>query len=419
MKLVINTTTFPASDDDPVPRFVLDQIKEMHALDPGLDIDVVVPHNAYGPKIPDRLDHSSHREFRYHYFFPRSAETLAGRGIMPALKENPLRYVLIPFFLLAQYRALLQHCKSQQPDLVYAHWFMTPAIVSYFVCKRLGIPLMFTSHASDVSVLAKVPFAKGLVARVLTYASQFTAVSNRTADKMKAFFSESDWQARYSKKLSIIPMGTALNTGLPTKEKQQKLLTDCGIDVEKRYILGMGRLSEKKGFQYLVEAYGRLDVRLREKIQLVIAGDGQLMEELKLQAKEIGGEGKVIFTGYASGELKNTLLGNASLFVLPSIVDDSGDSEGLPVAMMEALANGKMIVATNVSGAEEVLTTESGILVDQKSPELLKDAITRLLTLPADQKAQMENAARKLGKQFDWRKIASDHLKLMKRATSQ
>ena len=153
MKILINTTTFPNSTDSPVPAFVLDQIKAMHALDNSLEIDVLLPHHSYENPLADTRIRSSHREIRYHYFWPRRFEKLTGRGILPALKENPFRMILIPFHLFFQYRALKALCRENRPDVVYAHWFMSPALISYFACKPFKIPLIFTTHASDVSVL--------------------------------------------------------------------------------------------------------------------------------------------------------------------------------------------------------------------------------------------------------------------------
>ena len=415
MKIIINTTTFPSSKRDYVPAFVLDQVREMHALNNALDIDVLIPHNAYFDPVPNIRKHESHREHRYHYFFPHSVEKLAGRGILPALKENPFRFGLIPFFLIFQFRSLDRLCKRTKPDLVYAHWFMTPAIISYLVCKRRGIPLVFTTHASDMSVLGKIPFAGKLVARVMNYATHYTAVSNRTANKMKAFFSSQEWNDNHKNKLSIIPMGTELFTKSIPKKLQQQLLSKSRIDTNKKYILCMGRLSEKKGFRYLIEAYSLMNEKLREEYQLVIAGDGQLLGDLKKRAADIDETG-IIFTGYVSGELKNTLLANASVFVLPSIIDDSGDSEGLPVVMMEALAQGKIVIATDVSGAEEVLTQNTGIIINQKSPEDLKNALTSIFSLPSEEKSDMQKFARELAKNFQWSKIAHQHLEILKRA---
>jgi len=416
MKILINTTTFPNSPESPVPAFVSDQIKAMYALDNNLDIDVLIPHHAYGDSMPNFRDMGTHKEIRYHYFLPRNLEKLAGRGILPALKEKPQRVGLIPFHLIFQYLALRKLCRKNRPDVVYAHWFMSPAIVSYFVCKTLKIPLIFTTHASDVSVLKKIPFSKSLIANVLDYSTAFTAVSQRTKKKLTNFFSAKEWSEKYADKMSVLPMGTSLNEKVRTESDYSSLLQNVGIITPHKYILAMGRLAEKKGFSDLIKAYGKLPSQQQIEYQLVIAGEGQLGPALKKQAKALKHKGSIIFPGYVSGDLKFALLSQCNVFVMPSIIDDKGDSEGLPVTLMEAISKERLVIASNVSGAEEVLIEEAGYLVDQKSPTQLAEVLSRSLGLPLTQKTKMQKAARELSLQFDWRIIAEKHLLILRAA---
>ena len=416
MNILINTTTFPNSADSPVPAFVLEQIKSMYALNENLNINVLIPHHAYEKPLPNTRQHSTHQEIRYHYFWPRNFQKLTGRGILPALKENPLRAALIPFHLFFQYRALRTFCRQNRPDVVYAHWFMSPAIISYFVCKPLNIPLVFTTHASDVSVLKKIPFSKNLIAKVLNYCSAYTAVSQRTKAKLTGFFSKEEWSQHFESKLSVIPMGTHLNHKGPDNCFSE-LRQTIGLAASQNYILAMGRLAEKKGFKDLITAYGKLTKKEQSKYHLVIAGEGQLKQELKSQAQSLTHNGKIIFPGYVSGDLKMALLSNCDVFVMPSIIDSKGDSEGLPVTLMEALSEKRIVIATNVSGAEEVLTSQSGYLIEQKSPRQISHALTHIFRLPPDTKGELQSKAGELASKFDWPIIAEKHLDLLTQAS--
>lgn len=412
MKILINTTTFPNNADSPVPAFVLDQIKAMHAINTELDIDVLLPHHAYEKPLPDTRIRKTHREIRYHYFWPRSFEKLTGRGILPALKENPFRAALIPFHLYFQYRALKALCRRNRPDVVYAHWFMSPAIISYFACKPFDIPLIFTTHASDVSVLKKVPFSKNLIRKVLNYCSAYTAVSHRTKSRLTDFFSEDEWFENFEDKLSIIPMGTHLN-GNWQEDSYAQLRQSIGLAPSQNYVLAMGRLAEKKGFTDLITAYGQLTGKEQSKYHLVIAGEGQLKQTLESQAKTLNHQGKIVFPGYVSGDLKAALLSGCDVFVMPSIIDSKGDSEGLPVTLMEALSQKRIVVATNVSGAEEVLTSETGYLVEQKSPTQISHALSQIFNLSPGAKKKIQSKAGELALKFDWPVIAQKHLNLL------
>ena len=413
MRIVVNTTTFPSSPSDPVPRFVLEQIQAMSILNPKLKFDVLIPHNSYNEQVSSVIQAPTHREFRYHYVWPRKFEKLTGRGILPALNENWLRFFLIPFHLWGQYRALCKMCDQAKPDLVYAHWFMSPAIVSYFVCRNRKIPLVFTTHASDVSVLAKIPGAKCLIQKVLNYSIGFTAVSNRTANKLKAFFNDYEWDSQFARKLSILPMGTDLNMPDVSEDRRLRILKSAGLQANQSFILCMGRLSDKKGFKYLIRAFAKLNYCELGVEKLVVAGDGQILEELQAEVQSLSIQDRVIFTGYVSGDLKDVLLSSADLFVLPSIVDETGDSEGLPVVLMEALARSRRVVATNVSGAEEVLNENSGVLVEQKSADAIAEAMQAMLIQSKMERKLMESEARKLSFQFGWPAIAAQYVEIL------
>ncbi|NNE60068.1 MAG: glycosyltransferase [Woeseia sp.] len=416
MKIVVTSSSFPTTDSDHVPRFVLEQVQELAKLDSQLDIYVLVPHHAYAPAMPDRTETDSHTEIRYHYAWPRTLEKLAGRGILPALREQPLRYLLIPFFLAAQRRALARLVRELQPDLIYAHWFMPQGLIASNISHAYAVPYMFTTHAADVSVLRRLPFSRQLVARALRRAACFTAVSERTASKLRDMFDDVEWNSQFASKLSIIPMGTSLAMPDLPADDVRKLLTAFGIGGDQNYILGLGRLSEKKGFDYLIDAYSELSPERRQKYQLVVAGDGQSAAALKERASARGVADTTVFTGYVNGELKQALLQNAVTFVLPSIIDQSGDSEGMPVVLMEALAAGKWVVASDVSGAEEILHDECGILVPQRSSEALAAAIEDLLNCDEETMLARSRAARELADQFAWESIARRHLQLIKLA---
>lgn len=414
MKIIISTSTFPAAPDDHSPSFVLDQVIELSSADETLEIHVLIPHNSYVPELPDQIQHPSHVEVRYHYMRPHRLEKLTGRGILPALRENPARYLMIPLFLFAQRRALTRLCRVVQPDLIYAHWYMPQGVIAQGVSRHLNIPFMFTTHASDVSILGRLPFSKRIITAGLRQANLFTAVSRRTAKKLTNFFSEEEWQLEFANKLTIVPMGTqSIQSKLDSEEAQRHLIAAGVVDTRKS-ILALGRLSEKKGFEFLIDAYSKLDPQVRSEYQLVIAGDGQLMTQLRDQVIASGQEEDITFTGYVSGTLKASLFQLADIFVLPSIVDSDGDSEGLPVTLMEALSYGKLIVATDVSGAEEVLHRNCGILVNQKSAAELAAAIETLTKFSEEDRNAQVSEARLLAVRFDWKQIALEYLALIK-----
>ena len=107
-------------------------------------------------------------------------------------------------------------------------------------------------------------------------------------------------------------MGTHLTTDEQESSFSQ-LRQTIGLAPSQNYILAMGRLAEKKGFNDLITAYGKLTRKEQSQYHLVIAGEGQLSQKLRTQAKSLSHEGKILFPGYISGDLKTALLSNCCL----------------------------------------------------------------------------------------------------------
>ena len=127
--VIVVASTFPASATDPVPAFVRDQVIALATLHPELDFHVLAPHDRRSATV-DRTEHAEYTEHRFHYARPRRAEQLAGRGIMPALRENKLLYLVVPFLFTGELRALKRLAREVRPAIIYAHWFTPQAVVA-------------------------------------------------------------------------------------------------------------------------------------------------------------------------------------------------------------------------------------------------------------------------------------------------
>lgn len=406
-KILIVTSTFPAADNDPVPAFVKDQALWLKRLHPELAVTVLAPHDAFGA-TKDHTQHHDIDEFRFHYSWPRRTERLAGRGILPALSQNPWTYLLIPTFVLGELLSLFRLVRRWRPDLIYAHWFTPQAITAAIVGSLTGTPFVFTTHASDVAVLERIPGSRWLVRTVCARASGYTAVSERTAAKLERFFTKQQWHEMFEPKLSVIPMGIDIDNAAVSESTVADVKERHGLGDGSTTVLFLGRLTEKKGVSYLLAALDHLAEEQRSRVTVVIAGDGELRPRLMAAAGR--SEGVTVFPGYVHGEEKAALLQAADLVCIPSIVDDRGDSEGLPVVLMEALAAGKIVCASDASGAESVLRHgRDGFVFEQRSVPAIAAALSTAIELDADSRGAMEERARLLAKRFAWPKVAEEH----------
>ena len=148
----------------------------------------------------------------------------------------------------------------------------------------------------------------------------------------------------------------------------------------KKIIYSAGRLSEQKGFGYLIDAAAILR-RKRSDLLFAISGEGKLEEELKGRVKALGIEDSFVFLGFASDIYPH--LKGCDLFVLTSLF------EGMPNVVMEAMAMQKPVIATDVNGARELMgaTTEStecetGLIIPPKDPQAIADAVEKIIDNP-------------------------------------
>ncbi|MCS3626924.1 colanic acid/amylovoran biosynthesis glycosyltransferase [Salinibacter ruber] len=156
-------------------------------------------------------------------------------------------------------------------------------------------------------------------------------------------------------------------------------------------LLSVARLTEKKGIEYGIRALaqiigdpltgsgGDLDVN----VEYTIVGDGELRAQLEQLVTELNLESNVHFTGWKSRSEVLQLLGKAHLFLAPSVTAESGDQEGIPVAIMEAMARGLPVVSTEHSGIPELVDDgTSGFLVPERDAEALARVLQSLIETP-------------------------------------
>lgn len=151
----------------------------------------------------------------------------------------------------------------------------------------------------------------------------------------------------------------------------------------------MGRLEPSKGRDVLLVAFSRL-LRDYPSARLIIVGDGSLKQELIRLSKTLGVENSVVFTGFVPFEEILSLLARFSIFVLPSL------SEGMPNALLQAMAAGLPVVATRVGGVPEFVEDHvDGLLVEPSNPDELARAIRELMSSESLRRTLGQNAKAK------------------------
>ena len=183
-------------------------------------------------------------------------------------------------------------------------------------------------------------------------------------------------------KVIVLLNGIPLNDFVvPDESRIEKARKQLGIRQESNVIGTIARLRKEKGVKYLIQSAVKISDAFPDAVFL-IAGDGPLRNELVDLTKKLGLETKVVFAGFCEDI--------QSIFSIINIVAVPSISEGLGIAILEAMAMSKPIVATNVGGIIEILKDgETGLLVPPKDPNILADKIIYLIN--------NKNEARRLG----------------------
>lgn len=346
-KLLVTASTFPRWENDTEPRFILDLCRHMTDQ---FDVTVLVP-AAPGAKEKEVLEGVT--VIRYHYFPIHKWETLCYPGaIVPRIREKKVRILLVPFLFLSLYIQLARRLPKY--DVVHAHWLIPQGIVQSFFKK----PYIVTGHGGDVTSLNKGVFKK-LKIRCLKKAGQVTVVSEHLKSQIQKLLPDTDPH--------VISMGVDSSRF----GKQYRVLDYFGQG-EKKVVLFVGRLAEKKGVTYLIEAMKEIDA------VLIIVGEGPLAVELINQAA--GMEEKVTFLGAKTHEELKVIYASSDIFVAPSITAENGDQEGVPTAIMEAIASGLSVVASNSGGISSLIKNDvNGLLIREKDVLGLRNSINKLI----------------------------------------
>ncbi|GAC1449331.1 MAG: hypothetical protein NVSMB70_18550 [Chamaesiphon sp.] len=198
----------------------------------------------------------------------------------------------------------------------------------------------------------------------------------------------------YAGPVTVIPYGLTVEAK-PPKGRQPG---------EVPRLLFVGRLDERKGLRYLLEALPL--VLAQQSVRLRVVGRGLLEAEIKLQCHKMGLDSAVDFLGFVSKEELADEYASCDIFVLPAIVDSKGDNEGLGIVAIEALAHEKPVVASAVGGILDVILSGiTGVLVPEKDPDALAQAILTLLSDP-NLAAQMgRKGLEDVQTRFSWSRI--------------
>lgn len=341
LKLAIVAGTFPTLSE----TFILQQIERLLAL--GHDVRI--------------------------FAFDAGKEPTAHPAVKSLGLSSRTTYLKSPRHLTTRLRAFAQRMRGREPetfDAIICHFGHIGERVRQM--RALGLmsgPLAVVFHAYDLTVWLRANGANA-------YDSLFAE-----ADLLLPI--SEHWAAKLSELGAPADRVRVLHVGVDCAQLEYRP-RNRSSDQPLR-LLSVGRLVEKKGFRHALEALALARPRLPQDFEYVIAGHGPLLAELQTLATERGLEEHVHFAGPLTNLEVQARMAQAHALLVPSVTASNGDKEGIPVVLMEAMAQGLPVLTTRHSGIPELARDgETGWCVPEGDAPALAQA---LLAFASDQDA--------------------------------
>lgn len=387
--LLVLASTYPRWSNDPEPGFVHELSKRLAST---FHVIVLCPHSN-GSMTSEILEDVEIIRYRY---APRALETLVNDGgIVTNLRKKKWKFLLVPFFLVAQVWYIWRICKNRHIDVIHAHWII-PQGLTVSLLRTLSTsvpPFLVTSHGADLYALKARIFRK-IKLWVLQKSAAATVVSSAMRDTVAKMGSDIT-------KVSVASMGI---------DMKQRFTNCCpGEERSSNEILFVGRLVEKKGLQYLIGSMPRILQQIPQA-KLTIAGFGVEEDNLKQQVQKLGLSSSISFLGPVPQTKLPELYQRAALFVAPFIRAKSGDEEGLGLVLLEAIACGCPVLAGDVPAIKDVLGDGfDDLIIDPLDMENMADTIVKSLQQPVLTRRRAASLHTMIGERFDWTHVAKNY----------
>lgn len=384
--VLVLTTTFPRWKQDTTPRFVYELSSRLSSAFP---VTVLAPHHP-GAKKREKAGKMNVRRFTY--FYPKRLQRLCyGGGIIPNMRASFLAKMQLPLLFFSAFFSASSKMSKEDVTLIHAHWILPQGLIGALLARKYDTPFLVTIHGSDLFALQN-PFFKKIQRFVLNSATVITVNSEATKSELFRKFPKT------RKKTRIIPMGVDTASFMFKKAKKPDEYK------KNKIILSVGRLSDQKGLQYVVDALSPI-IEKEPLSKLLIIGEGPYKKELRRKIKEKNLTGHVEFLGALPKEQIAKYYSFADVFVFPSLSTKTG-TEALGLALMEAMATGCPVIGSDIGGIPSLITpNKTGLLVKQKNPAQLSTAILTLIKERKKAEKLGRNASLLIRKNYSWNDI--------------
>ncbi len=379
--VLIVGSTYPRSQDDHQVPWLRETVNRTAAK--GRRVHVLASSFRGGAETP--IDGIPVFRFRY---APAGMETMTHDEGAPNKAHGILCQLLGMLYILSGTFKAIRLAAQYRYDVVHVHWPFPHGVMGWLAARLTGAKYVANCHGAELAMGRQKKWIAHALAFALRRADQIICNSSHTRQEILNVS---------QRPATIIPYGSTVKIDAPKPAS----LKAAGEPIR---LLTCGRLIERKGIDVLL--YALPSLLRRHNVILDITGKGDMEAEWKALAKELHLENVVTFHGFVSNEKLGELYRDCDLYVHPSVFDSRGDTEGLGVVLIEALLNQKPVVASGVGGIVDVIHhLQTGILVDEKIPSDLADAIELLITNPDLAQSLAKNGREFALWHFNWERV--------------
>lgn len=264
------------------------------------------------------------------------------------------------------------------PDHVHTHFSKPSNIAALYAAKYYEVPFTITTHAADIYSKPIQPSTGYL----LKNATRIITISEYNKEYIRNQFAPAT-------PIEVVRAGIRPDKFIPTDK------------TESTRVLTISRLVEKKGLITALEAIYKATDEIPD-IKYHIIGSGDLKQNLIRKVDELDLKGNVEFLDNVTDQRLITELDEARCFLLPCRITETGDRDGIPVVLMEAMAMKTPPVSTTVSGIPELINHgRNGVLTEPQDPEATAEAVVTLLEDPAEWEKYADRAREKVIADFN------------------
>jgi glycosyltransferase involved in cell wall biosynthesis len=380
MKVLIVATAFPRFTGDVITPWLVEIIKRLR--DHGVEVSVITSsYRGLGNQIIEGIP-----VYRFRYFLKDYERLTHEETAVDRFQRGIFNKILSIFYIIAGAVAISRLVRKKRFDIVHVHWPF-PHIIFGLLGRGFGnAGLVASFHGAEIRWLKKkFPFFINCFSWMINKADTVTTNSRHTARELTDIV---------KRRIEIIPFGAAVKPR-------------PGSAMDKKEIIFVGRLVERKGVKYLIQAYHRI----RDEIphRLIIIGDGPQRNALEELVQGLDLKDRVIFAGMIPTHDLEGYYKNCSFMVLPAVYDRKGDTEGLGVVLLEAMSYSKPVVASRIGGITDIVADQvNGILVPPEDCNALAAAIKTLAIDEVGRERMGREAKRIVDERFNWDKITKD-----------